>query len=157
MICYQAPTIFILKPLTEQYYTYGNLPQLQNQNTGFGLSQFHTERKTAMKRQLDSPQDVNHPLPRTYINLSKHTPAIPETHSFKFILADSCLLSLSGKQAYFTIFANLILCDFAQNMFEIPGANNTPSFPGFLFAFNFLQCSKTKGFIHRLHQKQINK
>lgn len=106
-----------------------------------------------MKRQLDSPQDVNHPLPRTYINLSKHIPAIPEACSFRFIVTDYCLWSLSGKQAYFGIFPNLILCNFAQNMFEIPGANNTSSFPGFLFAFNFSWCLKTKGFIHKLQQK----
>lgn len=118
------------------------------------LSYFHIERKTAMKRQLDSPQDVNHPLPRTYINLSKHTPAIPEAFSFRFIVADSCLWSLSGKQEYFVIFLSLILCDFAQNMFEIPGANNTSPFSGFLFAFNFSWCSKTKGFVHRLQKKK---
>jgi len=90
-----------------------------------------------MKRQLNSPQDANHPLPRTYINLSKHTRAIPEAHSFRFILADSCLWSISGKQAYFGIFPNLILWDFAQNMFKIPRANNTSPFPGFLLLLIF--------------------
>lgn len=37
-ICYQAPTIFILKSLTDQSHTYGNLPQLQNENTGLWLT-----------------------------------------------------------------------------------------------------------------------